>query len=213
MTVKTFAFLLTGLIMMACQRKTEQIGPIPNYDSLRIALEKMHDEDQEIRRILVDSIGFDSPEAGYYIKRMQQVDARNQDNIKVILQRYGWIPKSKIGVKASEAFFYIVQHSDVELMEKYFPEFKRLAGIGEADPVHAAMMEDRLLMWKGHKQLYGTQAGDFRPDKKMAIWPIEDPEHVNERRRKIGFTKTVEEYAKDIEATYDPNEQVPVTDQ
>ena len=65
-------------------------------------------------------------------------------------------------------------------------------------------------MWKGKKQIYGTQASnDTRPGKKMVIWPIENPSQVNELRKKIGFTTTVEENAKQLNAEYDPNERLP----
>jgi hypothetical protein len=180
-----------------------------NYDSLRIVLENMVDKDQEIRRILFDSIGIDSPNAGPYIQQMMDIDADNQEKIKVVLSKYGWIKQSKIGEKAAEAFFYTIQHSDAAFMAKWFPEFKKLADIGEASKVECAMMEDRLLMWQGKKQIYGTQATVFREDKKVAIWPIEDPKNVNERRKKIGFELTVEENAHRLEAIYDENEQLP----
>jgi hypothetical protein len=71
-------------------------------------------------------------------------------------------------------------------------------------------MEDRILMSKGKRQIYGTQANNnLRPDKKMAIWPIEDPSQVNALRKKIGFTTTVEENAARLKAEYDPNEKLP----
>ena len=95
-------------------------------------------------------------------------------------------------------------------MIKWFPEFKKLADIGEADKVECAMMEDRLLMLKGKKQIYGTQATVFREDKKVAIWPIEDPKNVNERRQKIGFALTVEANADRLKAIYNANEQLPI---
>jgi hypothetical protein len=186
-----------------------QATHIPNYDSLRIVLEKMVDKDQGIRRILIDSIGLNSPHAGIYIKQMMDIDADNQKKIKVILDKYGWIEQSKIGKKAAEAFFYTIQHADMALMLKWFPEFKRLADIGEADRVQCAMMEDRLLMRKGEKQIYGTQAAVFREDKKLAIWPIEDPKNVNERRKKTGFELTVEQNADRLKAIYNEDEQLP----
>ena len=37
----------------------------------------------------------------------------------------------------------------------------------------------------------GFVNGDF-------IWPIRDPETVNERRKAAGFTQTIEEYAADL---------------
>jgi hypothetical protein len=96
-------------------------------------------------------------------------------------------------------------------MKEWLPEFKKLAAIGEANKVQCAMMEDRLLMWTGKKQIYGTQAKYFRTDKKLAIWPIKEPKKVNERRIKIGFDLTVEENADRLNAIYNENEQLPVS--
>ena len=210
MRVRHLKIIIATVLLTSCNRTTDKInlGNV-NYDSLRIVLEGMREEDQNIRRILVDSIGFDSPNAGPFIKKMMDIDKNNQKNIKVILDKYGWIEQSKIGTKAADAFFYIIQHAEMELMDKWYPKFKRLADNGEANARQCAMMEDRLLMRKGERQIYGTQASDFRTDKKMAIWPIENPENVNERRRKIGFKTTVEEYAKEIDAIFDINEKLP----
>jgi len=62
------------------------------------------------------------------------------------------------------------------------------------------MMLDRYLMEKGEEQIYGTQGyGFFSKDKSVDfIWPIKNPEKVNELRKKAGFKQTVEEYAKDL---------------
>jgi len=197
-------------LLSSCKRTNDKISSRNiNYDSLRIVLEGILEEDQEIRRILVDSIGFDSPDAQAFIRKMNQNDEKNQKNIKLILDNYGWIEQSKIGTKAADALFYTIQHSDLELMDKWYPEFKRLADKNEANKRQCAMMEDRLLMWKGKRQIYGTQAYNFRFDQRMAIWPIENPEQVNERRAKIGFTTTVEEYAKEMNAIFDINQKLP----
>jgi hypothetical protein len=201
--------LILTASLFSCGQTNQQSPVETNYDSLRTVLEKMVDKDQGIRRILVDSVGIDSPNAGPYMQQMMNIDEDNQKNIILILNKYGWIGQSKIGTKAAEAFFYTIQHSDTTLMVKWYPEFKRLADIGEADKVECTMMEDRLLMRRGKKQVYGTQASAFREDKKIAIWPIEDPANVNERRRQIGFELTVEENAARLKAIYNENEQLP----
>jgi uncharacterized protein DUF6624 len=180
-----------------------------NYDSLRLVLENMYDEDQEIRRILIDSVGFNSPNAGPFLQKMANIDMKNQETLKKVLAKYGWIEQSKIGPKAAGAFFYVIQHSNIELIDKWFPEFRRLADSGEADRSQCAMMEDRMLMWKGQRQTYGTQASEFRADKKMAIWPIQDPKNVNKRRLEVGFKTTIEEYAKKMNVIFDVNEKLP----
>lgn len=103
-----------------------------------------------------------------------------------------------------------MQHTDLETIKKYFPEFKQLSERGEASTKLCAMMEDRMLMWEGRKQIYGTQASsELRADKSYAIWPIENPYEVNSRRKKAGFTNSVEESAASLKASYDPNEKLP----
>lgn len=208
--MRIYLALILTTALFSCVQTNHQTDIKANYDSLRTILEKMVDRDQNIRRILVDSVGIDSPNAGPFMKKMRDIDADNQKNIRLILNKYGWIGQSKIGTKAAEAFFYSIQHSDTTLMIEWFPEFKKLADIGEADKVLCAMMEDRLLMRKGKKQIYGTQATVFRDDNKVAIWPIEDSKNVNERRKKIGFDLTVEENADRLKAIYNENEQLPI---
>lgn len=181
-----------------------------NYDSLKTVLEKMLSEDQNIRRVLIDSVGLDSPEAPKYFQKMANIDFRNRHQIEIILDKYGWLEKSKVGDKASEAIFYIVQHTDLSTIKKYFPQFKKLAERDEASTRLCAMMEDRMLMWEGKKQIYGSQASnELRPDKSYAIWPIENPSEVNVRRQKAGFQNSIEESAAALKASFDPNEKLP----
>ncbi len=137
---------------------------------------------------------------------MQQTDSANQVKMKFILLRYGWLPKSKIGEKASDAIFYVIQHADTNLIKTNLPTLKKLAKQDEAWKTHAAMMEDRLLMYRKKKQVYGTQAASNAFTKgKMVVWPIEISKKVNQRRKKAGFEMTVEENAKRLGATYNPN--------
>ena len=180
-----------------------------SYDSLSTLLEKMYDADQAIRDKL-SVAGFDSPEGQQLMAEIIHVDSANQVHIKEVLNTYGWLPKSKIGEKASDAIFYVIQHSNTELMAKYFPQLQALAQIGEARMSHAAMMEDRLLMWQGKKQKYGTQAFSNSPDgSNLFIWPIENSDSVNQLREAAGFDLTVEEYAASHHVVYDKEQALP----
>jgi hypothetical protein len=63
------------------------------------------------------------------------------------------------------------------------------------------MMEDRLLMYEGKEQIYGTQGRTIninQPNQQNIIWPIADFENINKRRSEAGFTDTVEENAKHL---------------
>src|SRR5688572_22009253 len=91
--------LILTASLFSCGQTNQQSPVETNYDSLRTVLEKMVDKDQGIRRILVDSVGIDSPNAGPYMQQMMNIDEDNQKNIILILNKYGWIGQSKIGTK------------------------------------------------------------------------------------------------------------------
>ncbi|PKP07837.1 MAG: hypothetical protein CVU08_15895 [Bacteroidetes bacterium HGW-Bacteroidetes-3] len=180
------------------------------YDSLRIILEVMYDKDQNIRKLIYDSMETNPNENSKYVTQMISIDRDNLSVLIPILDTYGWIPQSEIGVKAGSALFYVIQHSNIELMNKYFPQLDSLSKIGEADRGQAAFMQDRLLMWKGFKQIYGTQATtSLRTDKSLVIWPIMEPDKVDSLRRSIGFELSVSENAKRLGAIYNPAEELP----
>lgn len=46
-------------------------------------------------------------------------------------------------------------------------------------------------------------------DGSHAIWPIEDVANVNERRLAVGFTTTIEEYAKEMGVAFNPEAKLP----
>ncbi|OKL41383.1 DUF6624 domain-containing protein [Pontibacter flavimaris] len=181
----------------------------PDYALLRTELEEIYDIDQNIRNIDWDTLS--SPEASIaYSMKMMAIDSVNQTRILPIIEQYGWLPKSNIGEKAADGIFLVVQHSNLRTIEKYLPQMEALVREGEADALDAAMMRDRLLSFQGKKQIYGTQANNMvRGDGSIVIWPIEDAENVNKRRKEVGFTTTVEENAKRLRAAYDPNEKLP----
>jgi len=207
----TFLMILIG----GCQSSYKNASTpakeiqLPDYAALQIELEKAYDVDQNIRNIDWDTIS--SPEASIaYSMKMIAVDSVNQTRVIPILEQYGWLPKSKVGDKAAKGIFYVVQHSNLKTIEKYLPQMEALAKQGEASATDAAKMRDRLLMFQGKKQLYGTQAVNYlRPEDGNVIWPIEDVENVNMRRKEVGFTTTVEEYAKLLRAQFYPNEELP----
>lgn len=57
-----------------------------------------------------------------------------------------------------------------------------------------AMMQDRILMREGKKQIYGSQVV-YNKTGEQIFYPIEDETNVNIRREKVGL-QPLEEYAK-----------------
>ena len=146
------------------------------------------------RRLKVDPTYFKNN----YISWGMQQDPKNMEEIEKIFSKYGYPGKTLVGEPENNTAFFVIQHSNK--IPKYLPLIKREAEKGEIKFILYAMMLDRYLMEKGEEQIYGTQGyGFFSKDKSVDfIWPIKNPEKVNELRKKAGFKQTVEEYAKDL---------------
>ncbi|WP_224488759.1 DUF6624 domain-containing protein [Robertkochia flava] len=135
-------------------------------------------------------------------------DSLNQKRIYEILDQYGYPGKSLVGTPTHLSAWLVIQHSGA--IEKYFPLIKEAGEQEELPMQYVGLMEDRLLMQQGREQVYGTQAWGSalknapkgKGDQVFIIWPIKDPETVNQRREQAGFTNTVEEYARQMEIDY-----------
>lgn len=102
------------------------------------------------------------------------------------------------------AAFLILQHSELPTQEKYLAMFKEAAKSGEARKAEPAMLEDRVLMRQGKKQIYGTQLQSNAESKgKLFVFPIDDELHVDERRSGVGLPP-LKEYLKHFGLEYEP---------
>ena len=80
---------------------------------------------------------------------------------------------------------------------------------GEAEPWQAAMLEDRIRLLEGRFQVYGTQF-DWDEEGELSPYPpIEDLDHLEERRKKAGLRPMVEEIRMKREAMARSNEKPP----
>lgn len=137
-----------------------------------------------------------------------KLDSSNLIFIEKIIKAKGYPGRSVVGSSANEVAWYVIQHS--KRIKKYFPVIKQAGQNGELTDSLVAKMEDRLLTDDDKEQLYGTQSigvsnydtGTHKMTHAFYIWPVRQPEKVNERRKKAGFSETVEENAKRLEAVY-----------
>ncbi|HAS39930.1 MAG TPA: hypothetical protein DCS93_05595 [Microscillaceae bacterium] len=202
--------LLAGITFGVYAQNTQ-----PDYKALRNQLEAIYKTDQGVRKdfMKVFKKGPKDPAYKKLIKQMKQVDEKNLRQVTALLDKYGWLPYSKVGEMAGNAQFLVIQHANLKMMQKYLPQMKKMAAKNEASKYNVALMEDRVLMNLGKKQIYGSQARSLfkkgATQSRLFIWPIEDVQNVNKRRKAMGFTRTVEQQAKDMGAEFDPNEPLP----
>lgn len=135
-----------------------------------------------------------------YHPRMEDVHKSNAARLAAIIEQYGWPGKSLVGEEGAWAAWLIAQHSigNPPFMRHCLSLLKQAAANNEVIPWHAAMLEDRIRMYEGKPQIYGTQ---FQPNKNGELVPytIENPESVNGRRLAVGLN-TIEERTAELRA-------------
>jgi len=164
---------------------------------LKKKLEQIAVEDQTLRLILPEvgkKFGNGSEEEKFIWTLIHRQDSICLNSTLDILNQYGWLGKSRVGDKANQAIWLVIQHAELEQQEKFLPLLKESVKNGESEGWHQAFLEDRILMRKEKNQIYGSQAVWDNSIGKMKIYPIENLENVNKRRAEIGL-ETIEEYA------------------
>jgi hypothetical protein len=87
-----------------------------------------------------------------------------------------------------------MQHFELADQDQYLPLIEKALARKEAFPQDFAYLSDRVRLQHGQKQLYGTQYVTLKEGECMRA-PLEDPDHVDERRKSVGLP-TILEYEK-----------------
>ena len=116
---------------------------------------------------------------------MEKLHISNGKKLEEIIDTYGW-PGEAEGVEITNAAWLIAMHaiSLPSLQRKVLALLKNNPEKNLSSEV--AMLEDRILVFSGKKQLYGTQM-DWDELGKISPYPIANPEHVDERRKMVGL--------------------------
>ena len=146
----------------------------------------MCEVDQKVRQ------GFSSHMSAETVAEMQAVDARHTSRMRAIVEKHGWPGRSLVGDDGAHAAWLLVQHADSAFMAQCLPLMKRAASTGEAFGKDYVYLFDRVRMQQGKTQIYGTQF-TIAADGRLLLHPIEDAEHVDERRRAVGLPAMVEQ--------------------
>jgi uncharacterized protein DUF6624 len=128
-----------------------------------------------------------------YQPRMREVHERNAARLKEIVAAHGWPRRSIVGADGSHAAWRIVQHAigDPDFQRSCVAPIEKAIADGEAPLAQLAFLVDRIRFFEGRPQLYGTQF-DWDENGEMNPWPIEDAEHVDERRAAAGLNTIAE---------------------
>ena len=152
----------------------------------------LREKDQSLRKIMDMK---DNPTEEEW-KAIGEFDAESTKVMKQIVTEIGLPTISKVGESASYSAWLVVQHSpDLEFQKEYLRLLKE--NKADVNPQNIAYLEDRVLMYEGKPQIYGTQLRLNKETQKYEPYETVDIENVNTRRKEVGL-ETIEEYLSDI---------------
>lgn len=157
---------------------------------LAYMLDSVLEEDQKYRRQIneiAEKSGWDSPEMKELWGIIREVDSINLIKVTGVLDEYGWLGSDVIGGSGNQALFLVIQHSELEVQEKYLPMMRDAVEKGNAQGSSLALLEDRVALRQGKRQIYGSQVGRDQETNEHYVLPLEDSLHVDERRAAVGL--------------------------
>jgi len=157
---------------------------------LVVMLDSIYIEDQKYRN-QIDAIekqyGLKSKEMKDHWNIIKEKDSINLIKVKSILDKYGWVGADVVGVEGNSTLFLVIQHSDQATQEKYLPMMREAVKNGKAQGSSLALLEDRVALGQGKRQIYGSQIGRDPDTQIYYVLPLEDPDNVDKRRTEVGL--------------------------
>jgi hypothetical protein len=169
-------------------------------------LKDVYKTDQGLRTELSaaeKAYGFNSAKTDSLLKLMLYHDSLNTIAVTRILDEYGWLGADQVGDNGNSTLFLVIQHSNLKIQQKYLPMLQKAVREKKANSRFLALLEDRVAMREGKKQLYGSQLLPI-PDQpgKYYLSPLIDPDNVDKRRALIGLNP-IAEYVKTWDIVWD----------
>lgn len=172
---------------------------------LAALLDSILAEDQRYRE-RIDEVekrhGRDSEEMKALWRTIGKKDSSNLIVVSNILDTRGWLGPDIVGKDGNAALFLVIQHADLAIQEKYLPMMRDAVYKGNAKASSLALLEDRVALDQGKRQIYGSQIARDPVSGAYYVSPLEDPDHVDQRRAEVGL-KPLAEYVRFWDLTWD----------
>lgn len=117
-----------------------------------------------------------------------RTDRANTEWLKADVKANGWPRLSREGVKMAGDAWLLIQHADhdVAFQREVLPLLEALLPSKDVAPQGYALLYDRVMTADKRPQRYGTQ-GHCTGEATWEPLPVEDPDHLDERRAQMGL--------------------------
>jgi len=179
-----------------------------NYKEIAERIIELKNADLEFRDKLVENGQLGEG----YNKGMAKIHSKNAEILNEIIDTIGYPTVEKVGKEASEAAWLVIQHSIGQpgFMKKCVELLEVAVSENKANSKGLAYLTDRVAVFEGNPQLYGTQ---FDWDENVELSPnlFDDLTKVNQRRKSVGLN-TLEEQTDIIRSQAKNENQSPPSD-
>lgn len=152
-------------------------------ESLEKALLDMESRDRALRAELTASGELDQQ----YHPRLESVHRANSARLRRIITVFGWPGSTLVGARAAQAAWRIALHavSDPSFMRLCRDLLKTASERGDAPRWQFAMLDDRIRVYEGRPQRYGTQLRHGRHGPEPH--PLDNQANVDSMRLQAGL--------------------------
>ncbi|NRB53582.1 MAG: hypothetical protein HRU41_38350 [Saprospiraceae bacterium] len=198
--------------LIAGLRSWEQVEPEKGVDCRvqKRILQMVYKREKELQKVR-DSTDLERFMRGFSRVRFsgpnpyQAIDSMFTENKRLIfgiLEKCGTPTRREVGEQGMMGLFYTIQHmAQPRLRVLYYPVIKECVDKGDLKPHCLALMEDRMMRDFGKKQLFGSQLMKKDTSEVWTLYPVREPEKLNQRRAAIGL-KPIEQYLESLEVEY-----------
>jgi len=149
-------------------------------DALRVELLERAGRDQAAR---------ESVKPAHDMRQWEQivepVDRANTTRLRQIMAEHGWPGHQLVGEAGAHAAWLLAQHAPADFQEECLPLLEDAVARGDASPWDLAYLSDRVLMYRGQPQFYGTQY--LVKDGVLTLWAVREPAGLDGRRAALGL--------------------------
>jgi len=160
------------------------------YENISKKIIQLKEKDLSFREDLISKNKLE----GGYNEEMARIHIENANVLNDIIDQIGYPTTEKVGKEGSDAAWLIIQHaiSLPKFMKKCAALLEIEVNSKHANPISLAYLKDRIAVFEGFHQTYGTQY-DWDENGEMSPNNIGDIAQVNRRRKSIGLNSVEEQ--------------------